>query len=223
MENWAGWTIAITVALSVASTLGVTYFGHRLGLAKKKLLRQDELDRHARYQAIRVVCTLDPFVSECCNVVYDHGLPGNEGVMYPQVADPTISFPEDMDWKPIKPDLMYRVLGVPIGVDIARQSIDSVAENIAEPPDRSEYFEERIIQYGRLGLAALVLADEIRHAYNIPERDFADWHPKETLERAVAIVEEEREESQARQREIPEEATVATETKPGGNGTEQKK
>lgn len=214
MESGAVWTIVITAALSVASTLGVTYFGHRLGLSKDKQLRQDELDRHARYLAIRVVCKLDPFVSKCCDVVYDEGLPDREGETQPQVADPTISFPEDVDWKSIKPDLMYRVLGFSNALDDAKQSIDFTLKQIAGPPDYNEYFEERIIQYGQLGLAALALADEIRQTYNIPTRDLGDWHPKNTLETAVAKAKKEREESQAKQAELMDEiAAKATPAK----------
>src|SRR5262245_39008805 len=54
------WTIVITAAASVVATLGTTWFGHWLGLSKDRALRDEEMDRHARYLAIRVVCVLDP-------------------------------------------------------------------------------------------------------------------------------------------------------------------
>ena len=93
MESGEVWTILMTAAVSVIGTLGVTYFGHWLGLSKDKQLRQEELDRHARFLAIRVVCKLDPFVSECCLVVHDQGAPDQQGEMYPLVGEPTLSFP----------------------------------------------------------------------------------------------------------------------------------
>jgi hypothetical protein len=191
--------------LSVAGTLGVTYFGYWLNLSKDKQLRQDELDRRARYLAIRVVCKLDPFVSECCEVVHDEGRPDGEGEMHPQLADPTLSFPEDVDWKSVEPDLMYRVLGFPNELDNANLYIKSTLDNIASRPDYSEYFEERILRYGQLGLTALALADEIRQTYNIPSQDFGKWHPKNMLEDAVAKAKREREESQAEPAKFMEE------------------
>ncbi len=38
----------------------------------------------------------------------------------------------------------------------------------------------------QLGLAALALAGEIRETYGIPQRDYGNWRPKDTLEAAIA-------------------------------------
>lgn len=210
MEIGGFWTIVI----SVIGTLGVTYFGHSLGLSKDKELRQDELDRHARYLAIRTVCTLDPFVSECCDVVLDDGLPDQDGDMHPRVGDPTLSLPEDVDWKSVKPDLMYRVLDFPNKLDIARQTISWVANEVAGPPDHREYFQERTIQYGQLGLIAYALAEEIRETYSIPERDYGNWHPKKTLEDALVETKKEQEASRSRQAELMGEIADKSARKP---------
>lgn len=203
-----------TIVITVIGTLGVTYFGHWLSLSKDKELRQDELDRHARYLAIRVVCTLDPFVSECCDVVLDGGLSDQEGDMHPRVEDPTLSLPEDVDWKSVKPDLMYQILGFPNELDIARQTIGWVANEIAGPPDHGEYFEERTIQYGQLGLVAYALADEIRETHNIPQRDTGNWHPKKTLENALAQAKKEQEVSRSQQAVLMEKVAKKSGGKP---------
>jgi hypothetical protein len=170
-------------------------------LLKDRKLRVEELDRHARYLAIRVICKLDPFVSECCEIAGDEGAPDASGCMTPEVDDPTISFPENVDWRSIKPDLMYRLLGLANSVDDARRSI-GFAWEIAGPPEYSEFYEERKIQYGELGLDALALADEIREDYKIPQRSFGDRHPNKILEDALMQVKKQRQESQARQAEL---------------------
>jgi hypothetical protein len=77
--------------LSVLGTLGVTYFGHWLGLSRETKLKQDEIDRHARYLAIRMVCILEPFVMRCCDVVNDNGL-YHEGERHSEVVEPTLAF-----------------------------------------------------------------------------------------------------------------------------------
>lgn len=205
MDSGEAPTVVITAALSVIGTLGVTYFGHWLGLLKDKELRQEELDRHARYLAIRVVCKLDPFVSDCCDVIYDTGLPDREGIMDPRVGDPTLSFPDDVDWKSVKPDLMYRVLGLPNELDIARDAIRFVGAEIAGPPDYEEYFVERTIRYGELGLAAFALANEIRQTYAIPKREYGSRNPKDTLEQSVIKAKKDRAESEARQAKFMDE------------------
>lgn len=213
METGQIVTIIITAALSVIGTLGVTYVNHRLALLKDREMRREELDKHARYLAIRVVCKLDPFISECCDVVSDDGLSDHEGITRPRVADPTISIPQDVDWRSIRPDLMYRILGLPNEIDVARHSIEFVATEIAGPPDHEEYFEERIIQYGQLGLAALALADEIRETYGIPQRNYANWRPKDLLGKALAETTRARDQSRAQQVASIEEATERPNTK----------
>ncbi len=195
MDDGVNWTTVITAALGLAGTLGGALGGPWLALSKDRKLRRDELDRNARYLAIRVVCNLDPFVSQCCDVVNDEGEENLAGETHPGVDSPTISLPVDVDWKSIRPDLMYRVLSFPNEVEIAKQAVSFIANELSGPPDYSEFFEERIVQYGQLGLAALELAAKIRRAYEIPERDFGEWHPKDTLQRAIAKVNEARKQS----------------------------
>lgn len=50
---------------------------------------------------------------------------------------------------------MYRILGLPIEINIARHSIAFIAGHVTVPPDYDEVFEERTYQYGKLGLKAL--------------------------------------------------------------------
>jgi hypothetical protein len=181
-------TIMTTAAVSVVGTLGVTFFGHWLGLSKERQSRT----RDAQYLAIRVVCALDPFISDCCNVVGDWGDEGQDGYRYARTNTPTISFPDDLNWKSIEPELMARILGLPNELIATERSLDTVMDFAATPPGYEEYFEERVFRYGQIGLATLALADEIRRTFKIPAGKFRRWDPKETLEREVTKIQKER-------------------------------
>lgn len=156
----------------------MTYFGHLLTLSRET---RKERDRHARYLAVRVVCILDPFVNECCEVVSDRGFYDAEGLLTPEVNHPSIAFPDDVDWKSIRPDLMYRMLTLPNEIDSAEKTIRFVGEVVSSSPDYDEWFDERRYQFAKLGLAALQLATEIRNTYGLPHRDYNRWDPKSTL------------------------------------------
>lgn len=190
--------LMIGVLITVVSTFVTNYLRHRLALSKDRRLRKEELDHQARYPAIRIVCILDPFISECDAVVHDSGEADEKGEMCPRVSAPTLVYPDDIDWKVIEPDLMYRVLNLPNELDIADQAISIVVDLESWPPDYFEVFEERAAQYARLGIAALDLATEIRETYEIPKRDYKKWDPKERFEEAIAKIKKARTENGAR-------------------------
>ena len=194
MEDWQ--LILLTAVVTTLGTVLVTFVGHRMTTSKDS---RAERDRHARYLAIRVVCVLDPFVSECCNVVQDSGMPDHKGTFRPRFDDPEISFPDDVDWRSIAPNLMYRILGFGNEIEVARQSIAFADDEIAFPLFYDDYFDARIIGYGQLGLAALSLADDLRNSYGIPVRDYGDWNPRTMLESKVAEAKKRKTESESRQ------------------------
>lgn len=153
--------------------------------------------RAAHYLAVRVVCVLDQYVERCAEVVSDDGLSfgqrNPDGCLEPQVPLPgPPMFPEDVDWKSIGHDLMYRLLSMPAEVEEADQAIGFVRSVVAFPPDYDEFFEERSYQYGQIGLKASALADELRKIYSIPQRELGDWNPLEKLSEAIKEVEETR-------------------------------
>lgn len=182
--------IAVTAIVTTLGTFVITRYTLANNAKNELQQRRGELERHAHYLAVRVICMLDPFVSACCDVAGDSGMPDSEGNMEPQVSLPTLALPEDVDWKTIPTELMYRILSLPNDIDIARQTIDFVGSEIASPPDYDEAFEERAIQFGKLGLTALALCDEMRAAYSIPQRSYSGWHPKEALTKAIAQAQE---------------------------------
>ncbi|MGH8251708.1 MAG: hypothetical protein ACREVI_13615 [Steroidobacteraceae bacterium] len=153
-------------------------------------------ERHARYLAIRVVCVLDKYVENCADVALDDGLcegrRNEEGCLEPQVSPPSSpAFSEDLDWKSIDHELMYRLLSLPSEAEAANRMIAGASEH-ADPPDYEEVFEERQYQYAKLGLTAFALAEEIRKKYGIPSQELGDWNPAEQLTKVKGRVEEQR-------------------------------
>lgn len=174
----------IGVLIGVFSTWGQSWWSERRSTG-----------RAAHYLAVRVVCVLDQYVERCAEVVSDDGLSfgqrNPDGCLEPQVPLPGAPiFPEDVDWKSIGHDLMYRLLSMPAEVEEADQVIEFVGSAVAFPPDYDEFFEERSYQYGRIGLKASELADELRKIYRIPQRERGNWNPIEKLSEAIKEVEE---------------------------------
>ena len=123
--------------------------------------------KHAHYLAIRVVLVLDKFVEGCVDVAYDDGLDDKDRDLRYRVKEPNYpSFPEDIDWRSVKHDLMYRALSIPRDLEIAKGYI-SASDDI----NNWEGIEERQYQYISLGLAAAKLARDLRKTYGIPDQD----------------------------------------------------
>lgn len=160
-------------------------------------------DRDARYLAIRVVCVLDKYIENCAEVAADDGLcdgqRDEEGCLSPQVSPPPApAFSDDLDWKSIDHELMYRLLSLPSEADAANRMISAAAEH-AFPPDYEEVFEERQFQYARLGLTAFALTEAIRKKYGIPPRELDYYDPVDHLTTAKEQVEKDRSDRAKRQ------------------------
>lgn len=181
MDTVTLFTILATALVTTACTAAVAWQGHRLAALKDAGVHAAEQRQHASYLAIRVVCILDRFVSDCSDVVADEG-DYLDGELMPTVAHPILEFPDDVDWKSIPPPMMYRVLALPNAVDAAGRTIDYMT-HIAMPPDFEEYFAEVRYQFSRLGIVALDLVDEMRREYDIPAAEsVSGWDPWRTFE-----------------------------------------
>ena len=173
--------IVLTAVLTTLGTWLVT-----------KYTRRSELTRDARYLAIRVVCSLDSFIDACLPYVYDKGAYRSDGAIDPTESAPILLLPDNVDWRSINPDLMYRVLMLPNKIALADRAISFVAEVIAGPPDCDELFEERALQYSKIGLEALDVCGAMRKAYGMPQRSHVDFNPRESLMKCISDIEKNR-------------------------------
>jgi hypothetical protein len=184
--------VVLTALLTNVGTFFITRYTLTRGAEKEEQAKREERERHARYLAVRVVCVLDPFVLGCCDVVADEGTYDEHQMRQTTVRTPTLEFPEDVDWRSVKPDLMYRILTLPNEVDNAGRAISAAYDLGDGPPDFDDTFEERSYQYAKLGLAAMDLAREIRTAYGLAHPDYSKWDPRKSLERAFAAEDDRR-------------------------------
>jgi hypothetical protein len=145
--------------------------------------------RRAVYLAIRVVCLLDEFVDGCISVVNDDGCKHDARATVP---DPP-SYPGDVDWKSIKPSLMYKILSLPTEIELAKRTIMG-ADSFSWDED---FFDltERQYQYARMGLVAIELARQLRKTYDIPDRDFGWREPAGSFRETMDMIDKDRREA----------------------------
>ncbi len=176
--------------------LGV-FIGAGLTWFQSYWLNKQERDRSARYLAIRLSCIFDQYVEQCAEVVRDdglnHGMRTEDGYLEPQVKSPGAPvYPDDVDWKSIDHELMYKILSFPADVEGA-ENIIRAAGDVAHPPDYEDWFEERAFWYAQFGIAAYKLAEEISEMYDIKKKTYKNWNPLEELEKELKKIAERRE------------------------------
>lgn len=165
--------------------------------------------KNAQYLAVRVVSLLDGFLEKCADVVGDDGLSHNQrepdGLKSPQVSTPQLDFDSlKVDWRSIPPGLMYEVLSLPNRATAANQRIHGIFEYNYDPPDFDEFFEERQIQFGEIGLLAASLADRLRAMYGVPDRDYLLWDPVKFLREGKDLASSKRQQRQQRFAQLAE-------------------
>lgn len=146
--------------------------------------------QRASYLAVRVVRLLERFIDGCIDVVSDNGYEDEQGCSYPAKSCPNIEFDSlEVDWQSLPFDLMYEIINFPSLVADAKGYIDSVIEYVASPPDYSEFFEERELQYSKLGLCAHELSKNLREKYGMPAKNYGDWDPIDKLVKSKEKIE----------------------------------
>lgn len=168
--------------------------GSILSWAQAWYYSKREHQKNAQYLAIRVVIALRQYLYKCWLVSVDDGLNqgqrDQEGCLVPQATDPgPIVYPEDIDWKSIDPKLAYRLLSLQPSAESADRAISAAVEFTDGPPDYKDIFEERYLQYSKIGLLVTELENEICKTYKIPSDDSEDWKPKESFKKIIKQVE----------------------------------
>jgi hypothetical protein len=155
-------------------------------------MEKRETRKNGRYLAIRIVCVFDKYIEDCVEVVNDDGLSygqrNKDGCLEAQVKAPGAPvYPEDVDWKSIDHELMYKILSLPSEVDAAERLIKATVE-IAMPPNYEDWFEERAFWYCQFGLMANTLVDELCTKYEIKKKTYQNWNPLENLINSLEVI-----------------------------------
>lgn len=182
MTNGTVWVALVSVGVGAAVSLAGTVLNHRLGLSRARTKAKEENDRSARYLAIRVICILEPFVRGCASVAADQGRPDGEGGFDPDAPEPSLAYPDDVEWRSIDPDLMFRALNLQNEIRMAKDFISFSWEHESE----NETFRERQYRFAGLGLAAVGVVADLRKMAGLPPQDYEEeyWNPRKVLERA---------------------------------------
>ena len=132
--------------------------------------------KKAHYLAIRIVCILDQFVTQCANAtegefVDDDGQ-GQSYCKYGPIPDIS-SFPDDIDWKTIDETLRYEILSLPNKIDLAKQHIGGISGFDSPPYDDTN--EKMKYALCSLGVIACDIASKLRKNYKLPYEDEILW------------------------------------------------
>lgn len=176
--------------------------GALLTVAREWWFQSRKNKKDAEYLSILVSCELERYAARCADVVGDDGLfegqPDENGYSTIQVGAPKFEpHAFSVEWKSLPAHLMYEILNFPYKAELANSSVSTAFEYAATPPDFSEGFEERQLQYACLGLAALKLAARLREYVGLPPRDIGEWNPAEYMEGQKTDIELRRKESEA--------------------------
>ncbi len=101
-------------------------------------------------------------------------------------------YPDDVDWKCIDHELMYKLLSLSAEVEDAQGLIDFTTE-IAGPPNYSEWFDERAYWYAQFSLSAHLLAFELCKKYGVKQKSYTSWNPVVYLSDKLQVLQVDRE------------------------------
>jgi len=164
--------------------------GSTLTLLREFWSEQRTRKKRAAYLAVRATGILERFIDGCTSVVGDNGIEDERGCSRSQYSCPEIDFESlDVDWQSLPFDLMYEIINFPSYVEEANGLIDSVIEYVASPPDYSDFFEERQLQYAKLGLKANDLSTRLRIKYGMPKKEYENWDPIDALSKGQSKIE----------------------------------
>ncbi len=162
---------------AIIGLLGVV-IGSVIVIAKEWWFDHRKNKKDKEYLCIKISCKFDKFIHNSYDVVSDNGLFQGEydsdGCRSPQVSLPKFEPElENVNWKSLPVDLMYKILDFPNEVESANYKINGVDEYESYPPDYKKVFEERQYQYALLGVKAFEIASTLRKEANITERIYA--------------------------------------------------
>ena len=160
------------------------------------LKRKRDEAKEARYLAIRCVCVLDKFVEDCMDVIKDDGLSCGErnieGCLEPQVIAPgPPKFPNDVDWRSVDQEIMYKLISFPSEVEAGDRMI-AHTKDFAYPPNFEDWFLERKYYYCTFGIHAYNLSNELTNKYGIKKKVYNNWEPESDFKEEFAKISERR-------------------------------
>lgn len=171
-----------------------------------------ERRRRSYYLALRIVRQLDKYALDCTKIAFDDGFEAPDkaridqrgrmiGVYPEQIPNereplPPV-YPNDVDWNSIKNlNLIDRILDLPLKAEEAANNVD-IENKKGQGIFFERYFEERQLQYARLGVEAHEITKKFRTIYcSLSPRKMDKWNDKPleiALREKIAKIEQKRE------------------------------
>lgn len=153
---------AAAALLGTALSFGRDWYGQRLKDGEQRT-----------FVAMRLAADLEDFAIRCALAAGDRGEPEiqahgqEEYVPRHSTPDFTLDY-SAYEWRLVPKDLLMRVLELPHLAQRAHAFLDGVSEFVAGPPYYEEFFQERSLRFGRLGLRSLDLARDLRTRHGAP-------------------------------------------------------
>lgn len=145
--------------------------------------------KNQEYLAVRVATYLDYYSERCRDVAGDNGDEDQHGYTHTTVDDPVFNLETvEVEWKSIPSELMYRILNFSNLIVAAEKYVKDTAE-YSDPPDYTSAFEARQIQYAKLGLEAIDIANILRKEHKLPARDYGDSDPETFMRERIKLIE----------------------------------
>ncbi|MBF0416666.1 MAG: hypothetical protein HQL86_00245 [Magnetococcales bacterium] len=167
------WTSGIFTIIGILIGSGITWL-------KELYLHKRSQDRDAHYLAVRVICVLDQFASDCCAVACDDGIwdphenPDPQGRLFEKVKEPeSILLPDDVNWKSIDNIILYKILNLPFKLKSVKKLLNEQSE-YAIYDDGNLWFQTRQYEYACLGLDVIETTEKLKSRYKIPHPDGFD-------------------------------------------------
>ncbi len=153
----------------IAATIGAgaALLGTAVSFGRDWFVQKLKDGEQRTFVAIRLAAELEDFATRCALAASDHGEPeiqshGQEEYV-PRYSTPEFKLDySGYEWRLVPRDLLQRTLEMPYLVSRAHAQLDAVNEFVAGPPYYEEFYAERSLRFGRLGFAALKLAQDLR-------------------------------------------------------------
>ncbi|MEQ2355467.1 hypothetical protein [Pseudoalteromonas piscicida] len=159
------------IILIIGSCLGFSF-----AILKDWINERGRLKSEQYYLAIIVTAYLENFLSKCTEVVWDNGKVDAEGCRRVTAEQPELSLIDlDVNWKSLDKKLLYDLLMIPEKVHDAKLKVSEAIEYAYNPPDFDEIFDERKLQYSKVGLLVCSLIERLRNTCNLPEKEASKW------------------------------------------------
>jgi hypothetical protein len=180
MFTW--WDFIKTLLTAAAGLLGVWY-GQRNIARKdaKQAAKEDKLAAHERaYVASVIIEQLERYINACIDIAYDDGTACGQPAGGDGFYQSTTKLPEfdphklEVNWRALPPDLIYDILEIRTLQGNILRNLDGPAFD--DPPEFSDFFWTRRLQFAKLGQQVAEIARRLRKAAGLPNAiTEGDW------------------------------------------------